>query len=183
MKVNAVSDDARPCVVHHVQRCLRSPDGRPPAALCCMGEEAFARGEGFFHLLSQRSWGRSIERQRDREGVGERRGEGVVGTSLSAIRGGPSPGLSADPSHFASLRGRGGFFSPPLPAKPGEVDRAKQDREGAGDQRGEGVIGTSLSAIRGGPSPGLRPTPPTSLRCVGGEVRGEGRHAESGLTV
>ncbi len=33
-----------------------------------------------------------------------------------------------------------------------------------------GVIGTALSAIRGGPSPGLRPTPPTPLRSAGGEV-------------
>ncbi len=132
---------------------------------------ASLRGRGgFFHLLPQQSWGRSSERQRDREGAGERRVAGVVGTALSTTRGRPSPGLTADPSHSASLRGRGGYKKPPLPAKLGEVERAKQAREGAGEQRGEGVIGTALSATRGGLSPGLRPTPPTPLRCVGGEV-------------
>ncbi len=51
-----------------------------------------------------------VERaKQDREGAGELWVAGVIGTALSATRGEPSPGPSADPSHFASLRGRGGF--------------------------------------------------------------------------
>ncbi len=69
---------------------------------------------------------------------------------------------------------------PPLPAKLGEVERAKRDREGAGEPRDAGVVGTALSATRGGPSPGLRPTPPTPLRCVGGEVNKTSSPSEAG---
>ncbi len=91
--------------------------------------------------------------------------DGVVCKPRRAL---PRP--SADPSHFASLRVRGGFGKPPPPAKLGEVERAKQDREGVGQQRVAGVVGTALCASRGGPSPGLTADPShfASLRGRGG---------------
>ncbi len=121
-------------------------------------------------LLSQQSWGRSSERQRDREGAGQRRGAGVIGAALSATRGEPSPGLRPTPPTSLRCVGGEGVFSPPLPAKLGEVERAKQDREGAGQRRDEGVSGTALSAIRGEPSPGLTADPShfAALRGRGG---------------
>ncbi len=103
-------------------------------------------------------------------GQGEQRVAGVIGTAFCATRGEPSPDLSADPSHFASLRGRGGYKNLLPRRSRGRSIERQQDREGEGELRNAGVIGTAFCATRGEPSPGLRPTPPTSLRSAGGEV-------------
>ncbi len=136
----------------------------PPTSLRCAG------GEDCLSLLSQRSWGRSIERQQDREGAGDQRDAGVIGTALSTTRGELSPGLRPTPP--TSLRCAGGEVCLSLLSQRswGRSIERQQDREGAGEQRVAGVIVSALSATRGEPSPGLRPTPPTSLRCAGGEV-------------
>ncbi len=90
------------------------------------------------NLLSRRSRGRSIERQQDREGAGERRDAGVVGTALSVTRGEPSPGLRPTPP--TPLRSAGGEVMKNLLSRRsrGRSIERQQDREGAGSAPGCG---------------------------------------------
>ncbi len=107
-------------------------------------------------------------------------GCGCYWDGVECTRGGPSPGLTADPSHFASLRGRGGYRNLLPQQSWGRSSERQRDREGAGEQRVARVIGTALSAHVAGPPPACRPTPPTSLRCAGGEVTKTSSPGEAG---
>ncbi len=112
-----------------------------------------------------------VERAKQaREGAGELRGAGAIAAAFCATRGEPSPGLTADPSHFASLRGRGGYKNLlPRRSRGRSSERSKLGR--ARVNCGTRVLLRRRSVQHAAsPPPALRPTPPTPLRCAGGEV-------------